>query len=261
MKTMTSGKFCGDIDPVLMQKIENAYLAAKPRVIEYSRKQSGMNPDKEGGACLYWALFAADELSKLGVDTFLQGGTMYWSIVPEELRDKVHPEQMFNFGYEFNYTSPLSINRVLMNSLPEMHVWLAMSHPKPILLDFSTGNLRATIEASHIGGSYRQQWLSESPPAYLAMEATEDGSGYGLPCQYSVEPVATIMALSYGRAAMCVPKTCPPLGTLDSQTEYYIRNSREVYLHRCQLALTKEKMGHAGKKAPAAKRDAVPQRA
>lgn len=230
MKTTTTGLFVGNIDPVYQQKIEQAYLKAKPLVTQETRSRYGTDPIIDGGACLMWAIHGANELKKLGITTTIQAGTMLWRCVEVRLRDTVSKSQPFNFGYQFSYDNAPAAERIMSHGgMPEMHVWLA-DHQRSVIIDFSTGGVKGHFTV--VKGD-EAQWLAPEPPPYLVAAQGEFGDengaidGHGM--TYTPDAHACFLAIKYGQELFV--DDCPAL-EVPEKFQKIVDRSLDLYMSK-----------------------------
>lgn len=229
MKTTTTGLFVGDIDPVYRQKVENAYIRARAKVIEWCLREYGSHPIVEGGACLMWAVIGSIELAAEGITTMMQAGTMFWQIMPKDELEKYPTTQMINFGWQYSIDNTVSARKVLEEGgLPEMHCWLA-DVDRGLMIDFSTGGIKPFFDTINTTREVPQAWVSPLPPVYCVIMAGEhDSLGDGRYAKYTCEPLAIMLAIKLGRSMYgCEESPClqaPP------KFEKIINKSTDMYL-------------------------------
>jgi hypothetical protein len=114
-------------------------------------------PD-ERCACLYWAGATLQYLQQNFEGRFvLQAGTAMYRRCPRELDDT---EKNTHYGYEFEANAELTYRMLMINSLPEMHVWCADVGSLEII-DLTTRYVPALCERAGVA------WINGQPPDYV----------------------------------------------------------------------------------------------
>ena len=132
-------------------------------------------PVREHAACLYWGLATLAAAKKFGLLAHgwrptLQGGTAGWKRIRPEEDDGVVFD-MFSYVFEM---SPVTIQKIQNNELPEMHVWVACP-VNQVVLDFTTGF--APRQCRETGG---MEWTAPDPPPHMIFTPSSlpDGAYY-----------------------------------------------------------------------------------
>lgn len=236
MKTYTTGFFSEGIEPAIQQRIENAYLSAKPKVIEHFRKQYGRDAIVDGGACLYWAVLGCKALEEAGFKTtIIQAGSMHWMTTQTPQAGQVN-----RFGYEFE-CSPHSAAQVDRGGLPEMHVWIALQNAGGMLIDFATEGLLGQFNASREAaieqglGHIMPAWDSDLPPKYFVTKAGEADT-HPHSCKYHCDPLATVIAVKSARDLMISRGIveCPQGLKVPPKLEHYVEASLDIFMGLCK---------------------------
>lgn len=134
-------------------------------------------------ACLYWAMLTIKALTRNGIRSVLQAGSLSWPIVTKENDDGVSASH-FSYMWE---ESLLTKRLIVLGLLPEMHVWVGIPSTQEIV-DVTTCYLKQQcLESSGM------QWRSDDPPDYLwADKAHTPNEVYYLPSK-----IATVLAAQY----------------------------------------------------------------
>lgn len=143
-------------------------------------------PQNGGGLCLFLAVKLCNELGKHGIRAVLQAGSAQWKCMA--IDDGVSPT---HFAYMWEM-SPLTKLRLSQGKMPEMHCWVGLPDTQEIV-DISTRDLvmQAKLRADIT-------WTANPPPDYI----WSDAEHFPDEARYIVDPLATIVALSFAKLSL-----------------------------------------------------------
>jgi hypothetical protein len=110
----------------------------------------------KSAACFYWAVLTAAVLKDKGIDIRIQAGSLQWPRVKHD-----DGKIATHFSYMWEPESPATIEAILENRFPELHVWVALPERRE-LVDVTTRYLKQQCE-ERAG----MKWLAPKPPDFL----------------------------------------------------------------------------------------------
>lgn len=120
-------------------------------------------------ACLYWSMHTVGVLKRHSIRAVIQGGSASWPRMRRDQDDGVSPT---HFSYVFEIDNPLTIKRIMSNTMPEMHVWVGIPATSEII-DMTTGFWPQQCLAL-IGAD----WPGDKPPSYFWSDRMPSGVVY-----------------------------------------------------------------------------------
>ena len=122
---------------------------------------------KKPGGCLYFAACTVVSLRNEGVRAVLQAGSCHWPRITLE-QAKREADPIYTFGYEWEPDSATTRRHILLNMLPEMHVWAAIPATNEIV-DLTSGQFPAQCRLLQ-----NLDWPGIQPPDYFWCKADKD---------------------------------------------------------------------------------------
>ncbi len=112
------------------------------------------------GNCLYAAMSLMHVLDVIGIRAWIQAGTCYWPrLTPEQAKSEDDP--IYSFGYEWEPNSFDTQVRIALDTLPEMHVWVAIPDTNEIV-DLTSGQF--PVQCQNL---LKLDWPGIKPPDYF----------------------------------------------------------------------------------------------
>jgi len=112
----------------------------------------------KGGKCVFYSAATMMHFKCLGIQCYLQAGSMSWPCIKMEEDDGVSPT---HFSFEWEGYTQANVMRMVSGALPEMHVWVGIPETNEIV-DLSVGTLPE--QAKEIA---KIEWKGPRPPNFL----------------------------------------------------------------------------------------------
>lgn len=139
--------------------------------------------DLPEAACLHWTKSTVEVLSaELDDRVILQAGTAMFRRIPPHLDDGVVST---HFSYVWSADSLLSKSMIMMNAMPEMHVWAAMPD-KEIVIDMTCGLQKEQAALRSM------EWLDDTTPDVIWGNPKEVFKDHGIVYEPSLD--ASVLA-------------------------------------------------------------------